>query len=210
MTLTQGLFITIEGTEGMGKSTVIASLSEFLKEKGFDYLLTREPGGTEIAEKIRQVILAHYDETMQAETELLLYFAGRLQHVQTVVLPAKSAGKIVISDRFTDASFAYQGGGRQIPVEKIRLLEQHFINDLQPDLTLLLDAPIEVGLNRIASRGEKDRIEIENIAFFERVRESYHQRAREYPNRFRLIDAGGSVEEVQQKVHHIFNEFFSK
>ncbi len=210
MTLTQGLFITIEGTEGMGKSTVLASLAEFLKEKGFDFLLTREPGGTEIAEKIRQVILSHYDETMQVETELLLYFAGRIQHVETVVLPAKKAGKIVISDRFTDASFAYQGGGRQIPIEKIRLLEQHFINDLQPDLTLLLDAPIEVGLNRIAARGEKDRIEIENIAFFERVRESYLQRAREYPERFRIIDARGSVKDVQGSVHRIFEDFFAQ
>lgn len=210
MKLTQGLFITIEGTEGMGKSTVIASLAEFLKEKNFDYLLTREPGGTEIAEKIRQVILSHYDEIMHAETELLLYFAGRIQHVQTVVLPAKNAGKIVISDRFTDASFAYQGGGRQIPVEKIRLLEQHFINDLQPDLTLLLDAPIEVGLDRIAARGEKDRIENETITFFERVRESYHQRARDYPERFRLIDARGSVSEVQERVHRIFDDFFKR
>lgn len=205
----QGLFITIEGTEGMGKSTVMSSLAEFLTQQGLDFIITREPGGTEIAEKIRQVILSHYDETMQSETELLLYFAGRIQHVNSVVLPAKAEGKIVISDRFTDASFAYQGGGRQIPLEKIRLLEQHFINDLQPDLTLLLDAPIELGLERVAARGEKDRIEIETLAFFQRVRALYNQRARDYPDRFRLIDASGSVAEVQEAVQGIIERFFA-
>jgi dTMP kinase len=204
----QGLFITIEGTEGMGKSTVLSSLSEFLTQQRLDFIITREPGGTEIAEKIRQVILSHYDETMQPETELLLYFAGRIQHVQSVVLPAKAAGKIVISDRFTDASFAYQGGGRLIPLEKIRLLEQHFLNDLQPDLTLLLDAPIELGLERVAARGEKDRIEIETLAFFQRVRALYNQRACDHPDRFRIIDASGSVAEVQEAVQGIIERFF--
>jgi dTMP kinase len=204
----QGMFITIEGTEGMGKSTVMKSLADFLSEKGLDFIITREPGGTEIAEKIRQVILSHYDEIMNPETELLLYFAGRIQHVQSVVLPAKAAGKIVISDRFTDASYAYQGGGRSIALEKIRLLEQHFINDLQPDLTLLLDAPINIGLERIAMRGAKDRIEKEELSFFERVRAIYHQRAKDYPNRFRLIDASQSVAEVEQAVRRIIESVF--
>lgn len=204
----QGLFITIEGTEGMGKSTVMKSLADFLSEKGLDFIITREPGGTEIAEKIRQVILSHYDEIMNPETELLLYFAGRIQHVQSVVLPAKAQGKIVISDRFTDASYAYQGGGREIALEKIRLLEQHFINDLQPDLTLLLDAPINIGLERIAARGVKDRIETEELSFFERVRAIYHQRAHDYPNRFRLIDASQSVAEVEQAVRRIIESVF--
>lgn len=204
----QGLFITIEGTEGMGKSTVMKSLADFLSEKGLDFIITREPGGTEIAEKIRQVILSHYDEIMNPETELLLYFAGRIQHVQSVVLPAKAEGKIVISDRFTDASYAYQGGGREIALEKIRLLEQHFINDLQPDLTLLLDAPINIGLERIAARGVKDRIENEELSFFERVRAIYHQRAHDYPNRFRLIDASQSVAEVETAVRRIIESVF--
>lgn len=196
----QGLFITIEGTEGMGKSTVMKSLADFLSEKKLDFIITREPGGTEIAEKIRQVILSHYDEIMNPETELLLYFAGRIQHVQSVVLPAKNAGKIVISDRFTDASYAYQGGGRSIPLEKIRMLEEQFINDLQPDLTLLLDAPINVGLERIAARGDKDRIETETLSFFERVRAIYHQRVQDYPDRFRMIDATQTVEKVNLAV----------
>lgn len=203
----QGLFITIEGTEGMGKSTVIKSLSEFLTEQGRDFIITREPGGTEIAEKIREVILSHYDETMIPETELLLYFAGRIQHIRSVVLPARTAGKIVISDRFTDSSYAYQGGGRQISLEKIRLLEKHFLDDLQPDLTLLLDASINIGLERLASRGEKDRIEKETGPFFERVQAAYHQRARDYPDRFRLIDASLSVQEVQASVQNIIRGF---
>lgn len=203
----QGLFITIEGTEGMGKSTVIKSLSEFLTEQGHDFIITREPGGTEIAEKIREVILSHYNETMISETELLLYFAGRIQHIRSVVLPAKAAGKIVISDRFTDSSYAYQGGGRQISVDKIRLLEKHFLDDLQPNLTLLLDASINIGLERLASRGEKDRIENEKGPFFERVQAAYHQRARDYPDRFRLIDASLSVEEVQTSVQNIIRGF---
>lgn len=194
----QGLFITIEGTEGMGKSTVISSLAKFLRQQGRVVLVTREPGGTEIADKIRDIILAHYVESMQPETELLLYFAGRIQHVQTVVLPAINSGKVVISDRFTDASYAYQGGGREISLSKIRLLEEQFVNDLQPHLTLLLDAPIELGLQRIAARGEKDRIEQENLDFFQRVRVCYHQRARDYPERFHLIDATGSMAEVEQ------------
>jgi len=203
----QGLFITIEGTEGMGKSTVIKSLSEFLTVQGRDFIITREPGGTEIAEKIREVILSHYDETMISETELLLYFAGRIQHIRSVVLPAKAAGKIVISDRFTDSSYAYQGGGRQIPMEKIRLLEKYFLDDLQPDLTLLLDASVNIGLDRLALRGEKDRIEIEKGPFFERVQAAYHQRAADYPERFRLIDASLSREEVQTSVQNIIRGF---
>lgn len=198
-----GLFITIEGTEGMGKSTVMKSIADYLTEQGCDFIITREPGGTEIAEKIRQVILSHYTEIMNPETELLLYFAGRIQHVQSVVLPARAAGKIVISDRFTDASYAYQGGGREIPLEKIRLLEQHFVGDLQPDLTLLLDASINIGLERIASRGANDRIEQEAVPFFERVRAVYRQRALDYPQRFRLVDASLSVAEVQQAVRDI-------
>lgn len=199
----QGLFITIEGTEGMGKSTVMKSIADYLTEQRRDFIITREPGGTEIAEKIRQVILSHYTEIMNPETELLLYFAGRIQHVQSVVLPARAAGKIVISDRFTDASYAYQGGGREIPLEKIRLLEQHFVGDLQPDLTLLLDASINIGLERIASRGANDRIEQEAVPFFERVRSVYQQRALDYPQRFRLVDASLSVAEVQQAVRNI-------
>jgi dTMP kinase len=208
MSKEQGLFISIEGTEGMGKSTVMKSLASYLTEKGLDFLVTREPGGTEIAEKIRQVILSHYDEVMNPETELLLYFAGRIQHVQSVILPAKLAGKIVISDRFTDASYAYQGGGREIALQKIRLLEEHFINDLQPDLTLLLDAPIQIGLERIAARGAMDRIETEELSFFERVRAIYHQRAKDYPDRFRLIDASKSVTEVEESLRQIIDSVF--
>lgn len=206
----KGLFISIEGTEGMGKSTVITSLAEFLTQQGRDFIVTREPGGTEIADKIRDLVLAHYQEVMQVETELLLYFAARIQHVRAVIMPAIAAGKVVISDRFTDASYAYQGGGRQIALAKIRLLEQSFIDDLQPDLTLLLDAPVELGLERIAVRGEKDRIEVEGLNFFSRVREVYLQRTQDYPQRFRVINAMASVSEVQQKVRDIVVEFFGR
>lgn len=197
--MSKGQFITIEGTEGMGKSTVMHCIAQFLAAHNLNYLMTREPGGTEIAEAIRNLILQHYAETMNPETELLLYFAARLQHVTTLIKPALAEGKMVVSDRFTDASYAYQGGGRQLSVKHIELLESHFVG-LQPDLTLLLDAPVEIGLTRIQSRGEPDRMESERLDFYERVRAAYHQRAQAHPERFVIIDATASVAEVETLV----------
>lgn len=193
----RGTFITVEGVEGMGKSTVIACVADHYRSHGHEVVLTREPGGTEIAEVIREVILEHYDESMHPDTELLLYFASRAQHIHAVIIPALAAGKMVISDRFTDASYAYQAGGRGLDKDKIRLLEEKFASDIQPDVTLLLDAPVEVGLDRIRQRGEQDRMEKEQVEFFLRVQAAYHERAEQFPERFRIIDASQSIEAVK-------------
>ncbi len=205
-----GHFITIEGTEGMGKSTVMHCIERFLANSQFDYLMTREPGGTEIAEEIRKIILQHYTETMNSETELLLYFAARLQHVSALIKPALAQGKVVVSDRFTDASYAYQGGGRQLSLKHIELLEEHFVGGLQPDMTILLDAPVEIGLTRIQARGEPDRMESERQDFYERVRSAYHQRAQAHPERFVIIDATAAVSEVETKVQSALKARLSK
>lgn len=199
-------FITIEGVEGAGKSTAIQTLCQVLDAQGVDYVLTREPGGTEIAEAIRTALLQTYTETMCAETELLLMTACRYQHVEQVVKPALAQGKWVLSDRFLDASYAYQGGGRQLGAERIDGLYQWLSLGVEPDLTLLLDLPVEQGLERIAARGQKDRIEEEDIAFFERVRMAYHDRISLQPDRFCVIDASQSEqqvsEEIQTAVYH--------
>lgn len=191
-----GKFITVEGIEGTGKSTVINAIREHLDHAGVDYLITREPGGTPIAEAIRGVLLAHYDEKMCPETELMLYFAGRAQHLAQHVIPALKAGKIVVSDRYVDASYAYQGGGRGIPQEKIDALVSALPENLIPDRTLLFDAPVEVGMKRMNARGEKDRMEIEKIDFFERVRKIYLQRAQKFPKQYRVIDASQEIVSV--------------
>ncbi len=201
-------FITIEGIEGLGKSTITEYLQVLLAQQNIDFVLTREPGGTLIAEEIRQVLLTHHEEKMSSDTELLLMFAGRAQNIAQVILPALKRGQWVLSDRFTDASYAYQGGGRGISTQRIRQLEQWVQGDLQPDLTLLLDAPVEVGLQRLQSRGAKDRIELEGIAFFERTRAMYLQQAKKDPQRFCIIDAAQPLVAVQQQVENLFNDFF--
>ena len=188
-----GMFITIEGIEGTGKSTVINAIREHLDHEGLDYLITREPGGTPIAEAIRKVLLSHYDEKMCPETELMLYFAGRAQHLVQHVIPALKAGKIVVSDRYVDASYAYQGGGRGISEAKIDALVAALPESLMPDRTLLFDAPVEVGMKRMNARGEKDRMEIEKIDFFERVRQTYLRRAKQFPKQYRVIDASQEI-----------------
>lgn len=200
-------FITIEGIEGVGKSTAIEFLQDYLNSLHQDYVLTREPGGTEIAEAIRKVTLQHHQEEMNPDTELLLMFASRAQHIAKVIKPALAEGKIVLSDRFTDATYAYQGGGRGLDPARIAILEKWVQNDLQPDLTILLDAPIEIGLQRILSRGAKDRIEHEKIAFFHRVRECYLERARRFPERFKVIDATQTCDQVQAILREIITTF---
>lgn len=203
MLLKKGFFITIEGIEGVGKSTAIRFLDQFFQSLQQPYLLTREPGGTEIAEEIRQLILRNHTEVMATDTELLLMFASRAQHIDQVIAPALKDGKIVISDRFTDATYAYQGGGRGVDPERIAGLEKWVQGNLQPNLTILLDAPIEIGLQRILSRGAKDRIEHEKIDFFHRVREVYLARAKQFPKRFRVIDATQEVDKVQKDLGEV-------
>lgn len=201
-----GKFISIEGIEGTGKSTVLKAIKEYFVVNKIDHLITREPGGTPIAEAIRNVLLSHYEEKMCSETELLLYFAGRAQHLAVHVLPALEQGKIVISDRYVDASYAYQGGGRGIALEKIDALVSVLPGNLKPNMTLLFDAPVEVGMQRMSRRGEKDRIEIEKIEFFERVRKTYLVRAKKYPEQFRIIDATQSIKTVSDKAISFIQE----
>lgn len=195
-----GLFITLEGPEGAGKSTNRDYLAALLREHGVDVVLTREPGGTPLAERIRELLLAPADEPMASDTELLLVFAARAQHLQQVVRPALARGAVVLCDRFTDATYAYQGGGRGVPAERIALLEDFVQGALRPDLTLVFDLPVEVGLARAAARGRLDRFEQERLEFFEAVRITYLQRAAQSPERYRVLDAAQPLDAVQQRI----------
>lgn len=203
------LFITLEGGEGVGKSTALSFIQHYFDEKNMSCVMTREPGGTKIGEAIRDILLHHQAETVLPETEMLLLFAGRAQHIEHIIKPALNAGKIVISDRFTDASFAYQCGGRGIAKHYFEMLENWIQGDLVPDLTLLLDAPIEVGLARMESRGNKDRIEAEQIDFFQRVRQAYLMRAKQFPNRFVIIGANESLDSVQIQIKQALDKWVS-
>ena len=175
----KGLFISVEGIEGVGKSTVITFIEQLLQEWRIDHVITREPGGTPIAEAIRQLLLAEQYGNMSSDCELLLMFASRAQHLYELIIPALDAGKCVISDRFIDASIAYQGGGRGISVKHIQQLARWLNDSVLPQHTLLLDAPVEVSLQRMLTRGAKDRIEQEGVAFFERARQQYLQCAKD-------------------------------
>lgn len=195
-----GLFITLEGPEGAGKSTNRDYLAQRLREQGLDVVLTREPGGTPLAEQIRELLLAPNDEQMAVDTELLLMFAARAQHLAQVINPALARGAVVLCDRFTDATYAYQGGGRGVPVERIAILEQFVQGELRPDLTLVFDLPIEIGLARAAARGRLDRFEQEGRAFFDAVRHAYLERAHREPQRYSILDAAQALEGVQQAI----------
>jgi dTMP kinase len=195
-----GLFITLEGPEGAGKSTNREYLAERLREQGIDVLLTREPGGTPLAERIRELLLDPSEEPMAADAELLLVFAARAQHLQQVIRPALARGSVVLCDRFTDATYAYQGGGRGLSIERIAQLEQFVQGELRPDLTLIFDLPIEIGLARAAARGRLDRFEQEGRGFFEAVRQAYLQRAEQAPQRYRVLDAGQTLAQVQADI----------
>lgn len=188
--------ISLEGGEGAGKTSAIAAIREVLQSHGHEVVLTREPGGTPLAERIRELLLRPHGETLAPETELLLMFASRAQLVCQVLQPALARGEWVLSDRFTDASYAYQGGGRGHDTRLIALLEREFVG-IEPGLTLLLDVPVDVGLRRARDRGGMDRIESEQDAFFERVRGAYLERAREHPSRFVVIDAARPADEVR-------------
>lgn len=196
----RGRFITVEGIEGAGKSTQMAAIREYLSAQGVRVVVTREPGGTRLGEAVRALLLDPGNRGMSSDTELLLVFAARAEHLHKVIVPALEAGDWVLSDRFTDATFAYQGGGRGVDGARIAALEQWVQGELRPDLTLLLDLPVATGMARINARGRPDRFEREDPAFFERIRASYLQRADAEPRRFRRIDATTSVEAVSAQV----------
>lgn len=208
--MVKGKFITIEGTEGVGKSTNIAFIQDWLVKQGIDVVMTREPGGTPLAEELRQILLAKRDEAFDPSAELLLIFAARAQHLAQVILPALSRGAWVVSDRFTDATYAYQGFGRGLNLETIETLENLVQGTLRPDLTLVLDIEVELGLARASARAELDRFESEKVEFFERVRAGYQKRAEQNPQRYARVDAGQSLEKVQQDIERVLKSLLAK
>ena len=196
----KGKFITVEGIEGVGKTTNIGFIHQQLQAVGRDVVLTREPGGTPLGEAVRGLLLDPEYTGMDSTCELQLMFAARAEHLAKVVWPALEKGQWVLCDRFTDATYAYQGGGRGIDTSVIARLEELVQGDFRPDLTLLLDVPVEIGLARAGKRGALDRFEQEKVEFFERVRSAYLELARRYPERYRVIDAGQPLEAVQQQL----------
>ncbi len=203
-------FLSVEGGEGVGKTTNLNFIRNYLAERGVPIMCTREPGGTPLAEQVRALLLEPREERMDADAELLLMFAARAQHLAQVIRPALAHGEWVLCDRFTDATYAYQGGGRGLSSQRIGQLEQWVHGDLQPDMTLLLDVSVAVGAERTRQRGGLDRIEREQQDFFERVRCSYLERAARYPERFRLIDAGLPLEDVQWQIAAALDELLAR
>ena len=203
----KGLFITLEGIEGAGKSTAVDFIEDFLTKEGHDVIKTREPGGTVIGEQIREILLKNENYTLTYDTELLLVFSARAQHIQEVILPALSSGKIILCDRFTDASYAYQGGGRGIDTSRINLLEKWVQGDLRPNLTLLFDLDVSIGMQRTKKRSDADRFEREEINFFEKIRNTYLERAKNEPQRFRIINSASSLESVKEQIITILKDF---
>lgn len=205
-----GKFITIEGTEGAGKSTNLSSIEKVLNDFDISYIVTREPGGTAVGEELRSVLLKNESINISGQTELLLMFASRMQHINDVIKPALKLNKWVICDRFTDASYAYQGYGRQLNLSFISSLENLVHPDLQPDLTLILDVPVNIAMGRVHDRGNLDRFEQEDVAFFNRVRAGYKEIAKNNIDRCREIDASKDLAEVQAAVQHIIRDFCKK
>jgi len=195
-----GKFITLEGGEGVGKSTNLLYIEKTLRQQGIELILTREPGGTRLGEALRSVLLGDDAEGIGAKAELLTMFAARAEHIEKVIEPALQAGTWVLCDRFTDATYAYQGGGRGLKFEQIAIIEQWVQGGLRPDLTILLDAPVEVGMARAAARGEADRFEREPKAFFESVTQAYRERARQHPERYSVVDASLPLSDVQAQI----------
>ncbi len=205
----KGKFITLEGTEGVGKSTNIACIEQWLSSRGIDFISTREPGGTELGEEVRTLLLSHRSQSVDVMAELLLMFAARAQHLSEKILPALNKGTWVLCDRFTDATFAYQGGGRGVDLHLIQTLADLVQGGLQPDLTLVLDIDPEVGLTRVRQRGERDRFETEELAFFDRVRHGYHRQIASQPERFSLIDASQNEQQVAADINSVLDKFYS-
>ncbi|WP_027331219.1 dTMP kinase [Marinimicrobium agarilyticum] len=204
--MNQGRFITVEGTEGVGKSTNLAFIQQWLEAQGHKVLVTREPGGTPMAEEVRALLLTPREEPVAPTAELLLIFAARAQHLEQVVKPALAAGTWVLCDRFTDSTYAYQGGGRGFDQSAIAELEALVQGDLRPDLTLILDIDVQTGLARASARSEPDRFEGEAVAFFERVRAVYRDLAARAPERYRIVDAGSPLERVQGDIRAILEQ----
>ena len=202
-----GKFITLEGIEGVGKTSNLRFIKELLESSGHDCVVTREPGGTNLGEALRGLLLSHSDDNMSADAELLMMFAARAEHLSKVIRPALDNNKTVLCDRFTEATYAYQGGGRLLDVDKISELEQWVQGDLRPDLTIILDAPVEIGRARAGQRSEPDRIEKEQDDFFQRVREAYIELANHYPHRICLVDASVGIDAVQQQIREKLAEY---
>ena len=200
-------FITVEGIEGVGKSTNLAFIRQFLRRHGKEVVLTREPGGTPLGESVRHLLLDPENHSMTPLTELLLVFAARAQHLDSVIKPALARGAWVVCDRFIDATYAYQGGGRQLAAERIAQLEEWVLQGIQPGLTLLLDAPVDIALQRANGRSAPDRFEQERADFFDRVRGRYLDRAHSYPRRIRIIDTSKPLATVQAQVGDLLSEF---
>jgi len=200
-------FITLEGIEGVGKSSNLEYIHTLLGDAGYECIVTREPGGTPLGESLRALLLQHSDEQMSSDAELLMMFAARAEHLNKVILPALAAGKYVLCDRFTEATYAYQGGGRNLDSAKIATLESLVQGDCRPDLTIILDAPVEVGRARAGKRSSPDRIEKEENAFFERVRAAYQQLAANYSDRMCLVDATPDLAQVQAQIKKRLEEY---
>lgn len=207
--MASGLFISLEGVEGAGKSTQMARIRDWLEARGHQVIETREPGGTRISELIRDVVLHGQHPEMSPHTELLLIFAARAQHLDELIRPALARGKTVLCDRFTDASYAYQGGGRGLPAAEIEALESLVQGELRPDLILLLDLPAELGLERTSGRGSEDRFESESLRFLERAREAYLERAKADPDRYVVIDASRPADQVWEQIQGVLEERFA-
>jgi len=205
----KGKFITVEGGEGVGKTSNLTFIKDQLSHAGIEVLFTREPGGTKLGEDLRELLLGHKHTGMADDTELLLMFAARAEHLNQKIIPALNQGKWVLCDRFTDATFAYQGGGRGINTTRIAALEQWVQGDLRPDLTLLLDLSVEIGLDRAKKRSEPDRFEVEKIRFFEDVRSAYLNIAKSNPERVKTIDASKPLSEVQLQIKFVIEQFIN-
>ena len=201
-----GKFITLEGIEGVGKTTNREYIRGLLEQTGKPCVETREPGGTPLGEALREMLLEHKHEGMSSDAELLMMFASRAEHLHKIILPALEAGKNVLCDRFTEATYAYQGGGRGINDRKIAELENWVQGELRPDLTIILDAPVETGRDRAGRRSEPDRIEKEQNDFFERVRQTYLQLQNHYPHRIPVVDASVALEQVQDQIYHVMKQ----
>ena len=202
-----GKFITLEGSEGSGKTTNMAYIEQLLEEAGVELIVTREPGGTPLGETIREILLDSRQTSMSEDTELMLMFAARAQHMHEKIRPALDAGKWVLCDRFVDATYAYQGGGRGISLERIGKLDSWVLNGFKPELTLYLDIGVAQGLKRAEARAELDRFEKEKIDFFERVRSGYLNRVEAEPERFRVVDASEPLEQVQRSIKSHIEQF---
>ncbi|HKQ30190.1 MAG TPA: dTMP kinase [Burkholderiales bacterium] len=209
MTIQRGRFVTLEGGEGAGKSSMLSAVRDWLTRNGHAVCVTREPGGTDMGERVRELLLHAKEVDIAPDTEILLMFAARAEHIARVIRPALEQGTTVVCDRFTDATYAYQGGGHGVPAERIAALESWVQRELRPDLTLLFDVPVDTGLTRAAGRsGTPDRFESRHRDYLERVRQTYLQRAAQEPGRMRVIDASRSPSEVEQRVVSILAEVF--